>query len=114
MAKPYGIAKRDELYGRYKSRADKKGISFKLNKNEFENLTKNTCYYCGKPPEQLLGGGKYGSYLYNGIDRRDNNEGYEDWNVVTCCKACNYMKGTQPEDLFILRCIEIAKRFSDK
>ena len=33
-----------------------------------------------------------GDFIYNGIDRLDNNEGYLPSNVVTCCKICNRAK----------------------
>ena len=47
---------------------------------DFDNLSKNDCFYCGKPGP-------------NGIDRVDNNKGYELSNCVPCCKHCNYVKG---------------------
>ena len=34
-----------------------------------------------------------GDYVYNGIDRIDNNKGYTIDNIVPCCAKCNYAKG---------------------
>lgn len=36
----------------------------------------------------------WGDYLYNGIDRFDNNIHYILSNCVPCCKICNRMKHT--------------------
>ena len=41
-------------------------------------------------------------YLHNGIDRIDNNIGYESKNVVSCCKICNYAKSNMNYKDFIL------------
>jgi hypothetical protein len=65
-----------------------------LSKEEFKILTKQNCYYCGVEPlqEAKPANLKNGIYLYNGIDRKDDNIGYEINNCVTSCKKCNYMK----------------------
>ena len=51
-----------------------------ITEDEFNFLSKNNCYYCGKPGP-------------NGIDRVDNSKGYVTGNCVPCCKHCNYVKG---------------------
>jgi hypothetical protein len=33
-----------------------------------------------------------GNYKYNGLDRVDNNRGYEKDNIVPCCETCNKAK----------------------
>jgi hypothetical protein len=77
----------------YKNGAHKRGIDFKLSKKQFSNIIFSDCHYCGSSPSsyhkhQYHGGG----ILYNGIDRIDSNQGYEDGNVVACCSDCNYAK----------------------
>ena len=42
-----------------------------------------------------------GDYLYNGLDRVDNNKGYFEDNVVPCCGVCNKMKGTMKQEEFL-------------
>ena len=51
--------------------------------------------------------GIYGGYTYNGIDRKDNNLGYEKANCVPCCKRCNQMKNDMTMDEFINQIINI-------
>ena len=77
----------------YKNRAKKRGYIFDLTEEQFFSLTQKDCYYCGAKPNNIS---KYlgcsGDYLYNGIDRINNNGGYTIDNVVPCCKICNMAK----------------------
>ena len=38
--------------------------------------------------------GYNGIYIYNGIDRIDNNKGYTIDNIVPCCHICNQAKSS--------------------
>lgn len=38
---------------------------------------------------------------FNGIDRIDNNEGYVEGNVRSCCKTCNRMKSSMTAEMFV-------------
>lgn len=97
-----GEASFNILYNRYKKAAKDRNREFKLTKREFSILTKADCYYCGVEPSQVIEGKRTnGSYIYNGIDREDNNEGYEYWNCVTCCKTCNYAKKDLDQEDFL-------------
>ena len=68
----------NRLFGGYKGKSIKKGMIFELSKEEFKELTKRNCYYCGREPFQktppTIKG--FGHYIYNGVDRLDNNKGY--------------------------------------
>ncbi len=47
------------------------------------------------------GKSKQSEYIYNGIDRTDNDLGYITTNVVPCCATCNYAKkGKTVEEFF--------------
>ncbi|MBE3139499.1 MAG: hypothetical protein IMZ53_02845 [Thermoplasmata archaeon] len=88
----------DALYYNYKRTARIREYAFTLTKEEFLELTKSDCFYCGTEPKQYKS--KYGNksrkgipFVYNGIDRVDNSVGYEYANCVPCCKTCNRMKG---------------------
>lgn len=82
----------------------KRKIEFALTKEEFKEITKRNCYYCGDVPnnearrenKKLVH-----SYIYNGIDRLDNDKGYTLNNSVACCKKCNFMKGKMSEIEFL-------------
>jgi 5-methylcytosine-specific restriction endonuclease McrA len=87
----------NHLYNEYKRNAIKYGRVFKLTEEEFKILTSNNCHYCGIPPsKEIISNGskifKGGGYKYNGIDRFNNELGYELDNSVTCCWKCNNAK----------------------
>jgi hypothetical protein len=96
--KPFGESDFNHLFLVYKRGAEKRNILFNLSKEEFKDLTGGNCHYCGQKPRQTTGRSKYikvnGEYVYNGIDRKDNNIGYLLSNCVTACKICNYAKHT--------------------
>lgn len=56
----------------------------------------------------------YSSYRYNGIDRVDNNKGYEIENVVTCCTDCNKKKLKKTQEEFRKDIIAIYKYWASK
>lgn len=121
-----GISKRKgiettylSLYNSYKRRAIKENRQFLLSLEDFKNIIKNNCHYCGEYPKAIFNPYKHsdGSYIsgksslpeyietldivYNGIDRKDNNEGYTLENSVACCAKHNYMKQEMNEDTFL-------------
>jgi hypothetical protein len=71
-----------------------------LTRVQFKKLTTSPCHYCGSAPSNEHCAG-YGSYLYNGLDRVDNKEGYTPKNVVPCCLRCNKAKGASSAEDFI-------------
>ena len=100
-----GEASFNHLYAGYKNRARRAGRAFDLSKEMFRVLISQQCFYCGDDPSGVYSYSKLktcnGSIIYNGIDRKDPNFGYIEWNVVTCCKICNYAKHTMTYDEFI-------------
>ena len=80
--------KNPPVYDTYKKRAEDRfsGQNI-LTEEEFKNISKQDCYYCGKDGP-------------NGIDRVDNSIGYEFRNCVPCCKHCNYVKCDLSQDEF--------------
>lgn len=97
------------LFKRYLRRCRETNSFFDLTLEQFNTITKKLCHYCERPPQQRIG-----HYLYNGIDRRDNNRGYSLDNSVPCCWDCNRMKGahlTEEEMLEVGRALrEFRKR----
>jgi len=72
-------------YYMYKRTAKDKKLPFSLSLLDCIDLFNKSCWYCGyKPLDNSL----------NGIDRVDSSRGYVKDNVVSCCKHCNYMKGS--------------------
>jgi len=99
---PEGEANFNKLYGVYKFSAKQRGYEFELSKSEFRDLTKGQCHYCGADPSNSFKQKhSNGSYIYNGIDRKDNSIGYVKDNVVTCCERCNMTKKAMSYNEFI-------------
>lgn len=91
--KPKGQASFNILYNRYKRRAEQRGLKFDLDKSAFKKLTSTDCFYCGQKPQQQTVYPKInGTYIYNGIDRKNNKNGYALDNCVPCCGICNRRK----------------------
>lgn len=76
----------------YKTSAKRRNIDFNLNSDLFFKLITSDCIYCGSKP-LLKNKNKNHTILLNGIDRVDNNIGYIEGNVVSCCYICNKAKG---------------------
>lgn len=109
-AKPKGEAAFKFCFWNYKYWAKKRGLSWKLSKEQFRNLTTSNCFYCGKVPSQKKKQRNFnGEYVYNGIDRVDNTKGYIVENCVSCCKICNYMKRALTQQEFFNHINQIAK-----
>ncbi len=108
---PAGEAALNNLFGKYILRATQRGHSFNLSKEQFKEITSSNCHYCGVVPSQSAysNGYKTSDYTYNGIDRKDNNVGYEINNVLTCCKTCNFAK----RDMSYLDFINWIKRLKE-
>ena len=88
-----GYAGQHALFLGYKRAAADRNYNWELSREEFNILTKNNCNYCGNAPSSISNNRTLnGQYLYNGIDRKDNNMGYTSDNSVTCCKICNFAK----------------------
>jgi DNA-directed RNA polymerase subunit RPC12/RpoP len=102
VKKEYGYASKRQLLGVYKLSAKKRNIEFKLSNEEFFKLTQQPCYYCGKELSMSIKS-KYnnGDYIYNGIDRINNNIGYIIENCVPCCNICNIAKSDNTYEEFI-------------
>ena len=92
---PKGQAAFNELYSEYKRNAKKRGLEFSLTEGEFKELTQENCIYCGEIPAQAIGKCREncnGVFVYNGVDRLQNDKGYTVSNCVACCGRCNRMK----------------------
>lgn len=89
----YGEACCNFVFRQYKKVAKENKRCFELSKDEFIMITQKNCFYCGVEPLNIRKTLEtYGGFIYNGIDRKDNNKGYTLDNCVPCCKVCNYAK----------------------
>ena len=93
--KDSGLSSMRQLIINYKGSARRRGYEYKLTEEQFSEITKKKCYYCGLEPDNIeKTKGCNGNYIYNGLDRIDNTKGYTIDNVVSCCKICNQAKHT--------------------
>lgn len=81
-------------YSTYKSSAKKRGYSFLITKKQFSELINSNCSYCGSKEDI-------------GIDRINNNVGYEIDNCTSCCSICNRMKYIYSIQTFLNHCQKI-------
>lgn len=117
LIKPKGESGFNYLFLTYKRNAKLRNKDFNLSKEDFRALTKQNCYYCDiNPQQQSKYYGKKDSepYIYNGVDRLDNNIGYELYNCVACCKICNRAKGNLESHEFYLWTRRISVHFGKK
>jgi len=106
-----GLAHMRKIISDYKSRAKKRGFGYELTEKQFKEITQKDCYYCGIKPSNIAKDDKhYGDYIYNGLDRIDNNKGYIMGNIVPCCNICNQAK----KDYTIQEFKDWIKRVYDK
>ena len=78
-------------------------IKFDLSFEEFSKFANQPCHYCSEIVNPV------------GLDRVDNDIDYERDNIVSCCQICNFMKRSMHKNMFIEKCLQIAKtnRLSD-
>jgi hypothetical protein len=90
--KPPGASNRTTLVYNYKANAKNRGYSMNLSDEQIINLASENCHYCNRPINHIYRDNVLWDITYNGIDRMDNNIGYEIENCVACCSMCNRMK----------------------
>lgn len=85
------------MYHHYKKHAEDKNRNFDLTLDQFYEIIKKDCHYCGsKPKINSIYSEKYGKNKipepFNGVDRIDSSLGYSVNNCLPCCEKCNKMK----------------------
>lgn len=101
---PFGRQGRNQIRRGYERDAKKRGLKFLITDVLFDSLLKGLCHYCGAEPTNTVSSEHRrmnGSFVYNGIDRKDNASDYTEENCVSCCKHCNRAKRAMSYDDFI-------------
>jgi hypothetical protein len=93
-------------YDTYAKNAKQRNLIFALTQKTFCFLIQQNCYWCGARPKLPNKNCTYTLNIgipieTNGIDRYDNNLGYESTNCVPCCKQCNKIKHNLSGDKFL-------------
>lgn len=95
-----GLAAKRYSFRVTKAVAERRKIPWKLTFEDYVLICEQECSYCGSRPSQVQDGARSlgklrkhnGSWTHHGIDRIDNNKGYEEGNATPCCKICNVAK----------------------
>ncbi len=104
-----------KVYSSIRSSARSRNIDFKLSHNQVYELVESPCYYCTTEQSNMFYD-RYTDYIirYNGIDRIDSSRGYEDGNVVPCCRWCNMAKHLRTVAEFSAWALKLAKNIRKK
>jgi len=101
---PVGEANLSNVIAGYKRGARKRNLEFALTRGQFKGLTQQNCFYCGARPSNSANSPESnGIFIYNGIDRIDNDKGYIVDNCVSCCYICNQWKRAYTQQEFLTR-----------
>lgn len=96
----FGEFAKRTLLNQYKRHSKNRNIDFDLSNDEFFNITKKSCFYCGEEPKQIIEPkNAYGHYVYNGVDRVDNDLPYTLSNCVAACRSCNSKKNAITKEM---------------
>lgn len=83
----------NNLINSYRVGAKRRRYTWDLTPERAEELFSSNCYYCNAKPSNVSQGTiSSPDFIYNGIDRYDNEKGYIEGNVVPCCTNCNKAK----------------------
>jgi len=117
--KGQGYVSIKDSYSTYKRNALNRLLKFSLSFAEFTDLIKMNCHYCGSEPQSFNkylnknGEQKRVNKRYkestillaetkiNGIDRKNNTQGYTTNNSVPCCLICNRAKNNMGYEEFL-------------
>jgi hypothetical protein len=89
-----------KLYRSYQHGAKRRKLEWSLSQEEFEKLIFSPCHYTGRKPNTVIKV-TAASFLYNGIDRVDNQKGYSLRNCVPCCSEVNAAKSDLTTEEFL-------------
>jgi hypothetical protein len=102
---PGDLGSFNTAYSQYQENSKTRSYSFSLSKEEFRSVSSKPCEYCGALPRPYYAKNRAVvdsvPYMCNGIDRVNNEIGYEISNCVPCCSLCNYMKRSMVVNNFI-------------
>jgi len=101
------------LYKNYRKSAKERNHLWSLDISNFSDIITSNCFYCNASPKIREGKTQQGKpFPTNGIDRMNNNIGYEISNVVPCCSLCNKMKSSLSKEEFLTQICKIYEQSS--
>jgi hypothetical protein len=100
----------NNMYSQSRYRSSQRNIKFELTIEQFANICKEKCYYCGEYDSRVhhkVSGDIVVEVV--GVDRIDSNKGYTKDNIQWVHKRVQQMKWNISQDQFIEWCKIIAK-----
>ena len=104
------------LFNRMRNAARKRIIPWALPFEAFAKIVSLPCFWCKSEPFEKFNSAvskngytqrkhvtpyiRDGWIVYNGLDRRDNDSGYEETNVLPSCKYCNFARNDRTVEEF--------------
>lgn len=110
-AKLSGSKAEMKLYNRQVKGAVERGTTWQLTPDEFIEIVKKPCTYCGSEPLQR---DRKLKLRYTGVDRLEPAQGYTLPNCVPCCGDCRQMKGSRNYVEFLDLVLKISKCIQNK
>lgn len=102
QSRPSDVTPHKRQWLALKNGAKTRNLSVEIDFNQYVDITKQNCYYCGSAPydkhyaysrRRKTKGIHEDSYsIFNGVDRIDSSLGYTKENICSCCNMCNRMK----------------------
>jgi len=105
------------IFLKYRRKAELSNLEFSMSHEEVIAILRSPCFYCGIEPSntrKTYKDDKSVDFLYNGIDRKNNNGSYTLENSVSCCEKCNLSKSDFIVDEFLKKVDVIYSRFQVK
>ena len=99
-------------FTRYRSNAKHTNTVFELTIEQFIDIVKQPCYYCGTSDNRVNVAhrlNKIYQLRVNGIDRFNNDLGYISSNCVPCCGPCNRAKLQMTAQNYIKLCRAVVR-----
>ncbi len=102
MKSQFRHSARTQVLNMYKYNAKNRGREWSLTDSQFFALVQSQCHYCSYPASKgRLMVKPYETFVYNGVDRKDNSLGYTPENCLPCCFECNNAKGRRTYEEFV-------------
>jgi hypothetical protein len=118
------------LFNRMKQGAQRRHKEFNITFEKFKEVVTSPCIWCKKDPFDQYNSAiskngwtltkhakfkiEHGWVTYNGLDRIDNNRGYTEDNIASCCKYCNFARNDRTPEEFHKWLVEIATIYKDE
>ena len=101
-----------QLIHNYSGGARRRGYKFLLSDDDCRKLFSENCYYCGAKPSNVAKAHWQvdpEKFIYQGIDRKINDDDYTLENCVPCCYECNKAKLDRDDEQFLSHCERVAQ-----